>query len=204
MNKAKLEVLPKVIRLIQNHANIVFVDEAVFTSGQIRAKYWAKAGDASLKIDKAKIGFRAIAVVAAINLQGRVVALLLREGSICTSDFVDFLRNLKSRMRGEKTYVFLDNLRINHTLIIASKAQANNQVLIFNASYSSQLNPIERLWAIAKRQFVKDCVTDVDFKQQEEIKAFVKKNILEASPETLEKHVFACLKLMQNDLLKLR
>jgi transposase len=157
-----------------------------------------------LKIDKAKIGFRAIAVVAAINLQGRVVALLLREGSICTSDFVDFLRNLKSRMRGEKTYVFLDNLRIHHTLIIASKAQANNQVLIFNASYSSQLNPIERLWAIAKRQFVKDCVTDVDFKQQEEIKAFVKKNILEASPETLEKHVFACLKLMQNDLLKLR
>jgi hypothetical protein len=66
------------------------------------------------------------------------------------------------------------------------------------------LNPIERLWAIAKRQFVKDCVTDVDFKQQEEIKAFVKKNMLEASPETLEKHVFACLKLMQNDLLKLR
>jgi hypothetical protein len=48
-----------------------------------------------LKIEKAKIGFRAIAVVAAINLQGRVVALLLREGSICTSDFVDFLRNLK-------------------------------------------------------------------------------------------------------------
>ena len=120
MNKAKLEVLPKVIRLIQNHAKIVFVDEAVFTSGQIRAKYWAKAGDASLKIDKAKIGFRAIAVVAAMYLQGRVVALVLREGSICTSDFIDFLRNLKSRMRGEKTYVFLDNLRIHHTIIIAS------------------------------------------------------------------------------------
>ena len=102
-----------------------------------------------MKIDKAKIGFRAIAVVAAINLQGRVVALLLREGSICKSDFVDFLRNLKSRMRGEKTYVFLDNLRIQHTLIIASKAQANNQVLIFNASYSSQLNSIERLWDVS-------------------------------------------------------
>ena len=51
-----------------------------------------------MKIDKAKIGFRAIAVVAAINLQGRVVALLLREGSICTSDFVDLVQNLKSRM----------------------------------------------------------------------------------------------------------
>ena len=60
-----------------------------------------------MKIDKAKIGFRAIAVVAAINLQGRVVALLLRESLICTSDFIDFLRNLKSRMRGEKTYFSL-------------------------------------------------------------------------------------------------
>ena len=81
-------------------------------------------------------------------------------------------------MRGEKTYVFLDNLRIHNTLIIASKAQANNQVLIFNASYSSQLNPIERLCAVAKRQFVEDCMTEVDFKQQEEVKAFFKKSIL--------------------------
>ena len=40
----------------------------MFKSGQIRARYWTKAGDASLKIDKAKIGFKAIAVVAAINI----------------------------------------------------------------------------------------------------------------------------------------
>ncbi len=44
-----------------------------------------------MKIDKAKIGFRAIVIFATINLQGRVVALLLREGSIFTADFVDFL-----------------------------------------------------------------------------------------------------------------
>ena len=66
------------IRLIEQRANIVFVDEACFTSNQIRARYWAKAGDASLKIDKAKIGFKCIAVVGAINVQGRVVALLQR------------------------------------------------------------------------------------------------------------------------------
>ena len=129
--------------------------------------------------------------------------MLLREGSICTSDFVDFLRNLKSKMKGQKTFVFLDILRIHHTLMIAFKARANNQVLIFNASYSSQMNPIERLWAVAKRQFFKDCVNDVDFKLQEKVKAFFKKSILEASPDTLEKHVYACLKLMKNDLKKL-
>ncbi len=67
----------------------------------------------------------------------------------------------------------------------------NNQVLIFNASYSNHLNPIERLWAVAKRQFIKDCVTDADFRMQEKVKSLVKKSILEASSETLEKHIYA-------------
>ena len=164
MDRSKLDVLPKVIKLIEKRQNIVFVDEAVFTSGQIRACYWVKAGDASLKIDKAKIGFRAIAVVAAINMSGRVVTLLIKEKSIITDDFVDFLNKLRNKMRRAKTFIFLDNLRIHHTHIIASKSRDNNQVLLFNAAYSSQLNPIERLWAVSKRQFVKDCVTDADFK----------------------------------------
>ena len=67
---------------------------------------------------------------------------------------------------------------------------SNKKMLIFNASYSSHLNPIERLWAVAKRQFIKDCVTDADFRLQEEVKALLKKSILEASSETLEKHVY--------------
>jgi len=47
-------------------------------------------------------------------------------------------------------------------------------------------------------------VTDADFRLQEEVKALVKKSILEASSETLEKHVFSCLKLMKSDVEKLR
>ena len=93
---------------------------------------------------------------------------------------------------------------MHHTHIVKDNAFKNNQVLIFNASYSSHLNPIERLWAVAKRQFIKDCVTDADFRLQEEVKALVKKSILEASSETLEKHVYSCLKLMKSDVEKLR
>ena len=51
-----------------------------------------------MKIDKAKIGFKAIAVVAAINLKGRVIALLVKEKSIITSDFVEFLKKIRQRM----------------------------------------------------------------------------------------------------------
>ena len=153
-----------------------------------------------MKVDKAKIGFKCIAVVAAIDIQGRVVTLLQRDLSIKTSDFVDFLRALRTRMKRQKTYIFLDNLQVHHTHLVRDNAEENNQVLIFNASYSSNLNPIERLWAVAKRQFIKDCVTDADFRMQEEVKALVKKCIIEASFETLEKHVYACLKLMKSDV----
>ena len=58
------------------------------------------------------------------------------------------------------------------------------------------MNPIERLWAVSKRQFIKDCVTDADFRNQEEIKALVVKNIIEVSSDNLKKHDFACLNLM--------
>ncbi len=46
---------------------------------------------------------------------------------------------------------FLDNLQVQHTHIVWDNAFKNNQVLIFNASYSSHFNPIESLWAVAKR-----------------------------------------------------
>ena len=76
----------------------------------------------------------------------------------------------------------------------------NNPVLFFNASYSSNLNPIERLWAFAKRKFIKDCVTDADFRMQEEVKALLKKSILDASYKTVEKRIYSCLKLMKSDV----
>ncbi len=56
---------------------------------------------------------------------------------------------------------------------------------------------IERLWAIAKRQFAQDLITEANYKDKEQIKALVLKSILHASESTLKKHVFACLRLMK-------
>ncbi|MFN9898890.1 MAG: transposase [bacterium] len=54
-------------------------------------------------------------------------------------------------MKRARTFVFLDNLVLHHTVLVREKAKSNLQELVFNASYSSPLNPIERLWALAKR-----------------------------------------------------
>lgn len=204
IERAKLQVFPRVIKLIKNDANIVFVDEAVFTSNQVRARYWAKAGRQPLEVPKAKLGFKAVAVVAALDLRGKVVSLITREKSIDTEAFLEFMNKLCRKMRGKKTYVFLDNLRIHHTSAITRRAAENKQELVFNASYSSPFNPIERLWAIAKRQFILNCVTDTDFRSQAEISALVTKCVLEASAATLEKHIYDCLKQMEEAVFELR
>ncbi len=79
-----------------------------------------------MKIDKAKIVFKCIAVLGAINVQGRVVALLQRDLSIKTSDFVEFLSVLHTRMKREKTCIFLDNLQVHHTHLVRENAFKNN------------------------------------------------------------------------------
>lgn len=138
-----------------------------------------------------------MAVVAAINIKGQVVALHAKESSICTEDFIVFLNQMRRHRNSRKTYVFLDNLSFHHSRVVLERARKNKQEFIFNAAYSSVYNPIERLWAIAKRQFARDLITEANYNDKEQIKALVMKSILHASESTLEKHVFACLRLMK-------
>ena len=89
--------------------------------------------------------------MAAIDLQGRVVTLLLRPLSIKTGDFVEFIIKLGRRMDKQRTHVVLDNLQLHFSPAVTNKAKEYNLVLHYNPTYSSHLNPIERLWALSER-----------------------------------------------------
>ena len=138
-----------------------------------------------------------MAVVAAINIKEQVVALHAKESSICTEDFIVFLNQMRRHRKNRKTYVFLDNLSFHHSRVVLERRRKNKQEFIFNAAYSSVYNPIKRLWAIAKRQFARDLITEANYNDKEQIKALVMKSILQASESTLTKHDFACLRLMK-------
>ena len=49
--------------------------------------------------------------------------------------------------------VILDNLRIHHSKKL-NEVYDNNFKELFLPTYSSELNPIERLWAIVKRKLI--------------------------------------------------
>ena len=63
----------------------------MFSSKQVRSKCWAKSGGIPFLVDKKKLGFKAIAVVAGIDIKGEVVAITMRDKSIWTPDFIKFL-----------------------------------------------------------------------------------------------------------------
>jgi transposase len=63
-------------------------------------------------------------------------------------------------------------LKIHFNRDFKSRVQQNKQRLIFNASYSSEFNPIETLWALAKRQFGRKLVAECDMKSQAEVEAY--------------------------------
>ncbi len=73
--------------------------------------------------------------------------------------------------------------------MVLERARKNKQEFIFNAAYSSAYNQIEILWAIAKRHFARDLISEANYKEKEQIKTLVIKSILQAAESVLEKHI---------------
>jgi transposase len=86
-------------------------------------------------------------------VNGQLVALQLDDGSVNGEKFVRFVNKIGKYTSGDPCYLMLDNLRVHHTRQVKDAAARQNIKIIFNAPYSSEFNPIERLWAYAKRAF---------------------------------------------------
>lgn len=116
---------------------------------------WAAPGNVGPHVIVDKIGFQAIAVTAAIDQTGSVRALHTCMKSVNVDRFLQFLEQVYAFTLDEETYLFLDNLSVHHSFKIQKYCDEHNLKLIFNSAYSSEFNPIERLWAFSKRIFRK-------------------------------------------------
>jgi transposase len=59
---------------------------------------------------------------------------------------------------GRHTFIYLDNLRVHHGKLVMEWIKDKPLTFIFAPIYSSEYNPIERLWAMAKRLFTQKLV----------------------------------------------
>ena len=133
----------RLLEAVERREHVFYMDECVFSSGQVKPKIWFVPQSGPVFLPKKKVGFKAIAVAAAIDSSGRVVAHLSR-------DFMEFLHRLKDHLGRKKAVLLLDNLGVHRTKAVQKLAAKLGIELVFNGTYSSNYMPIERLWAWAK------------------------------------------------------
>lgn len=96
---------------------------------------------------------KSVALFGAVNLRrGRLVAQ--QNAKFDANSFKDFLvRLLRHRSPGRRMIVILDNARYHHARLLASFLREHRRELRldFLPPYSPDLNPIERVWKLARR-----------------------------------------------------
>ena len=88
-------------------------------------------------------------------------ALLLSDKSVNSEEFIKFLKRCREIKKEGKLYLFVDNMTVHRSKIVTEYCQKAKIELLFNSAYSSEVNPIERLWAISKREFSKSLIDRV-------------------------------------------
>ena len=69
--------------------------------------------------------------------------------------FEHFLIDLKKKCEGKRVVIIQDNLKVHHSKKLGSLYDDDFQQ-IFLPTYSSELNPIERLWSLLKRRWAQN------------------------------------------------
>ena len=141
---------------------VLFLDESVFTANQLQAKIWASTRQSSAKVNVQPLRFKAISVVAATRMDGTVAHMQLEESAVNVEAFLAYLGKLR-RPRGKTLAIFLDNLSVHRSRTVRQYCTRRGIRLVFNAPYSSEYNPVERLWALAKREFRRDMINVENF-----------------------------------------
>jgi transposase len=97
---------------------------------------------------------KSVAVLGAVRHDdGRLV--VLRESAFNADTFLSFLRSLlRHRRRERKVVVVLDNARWHHARALQPWLHRHRKslMLLFLPPYSPDLNPMERVWKLTRRQ----------------------------------------------------
>ena len=88
---------------------------------------------------------------------------------------MNFLQAMKNKCEGMRVIVILDNLKIHHSKKLEQVYDTHFKEMLL-PTYSSELNPIERLWSLLKRKWTQNLTYYVHEVQERLAKTFRKKD----------------------------
>ena len=71
-----------------------------------------------------------------------------------TQSFITFLKQLEKRFRNKNIILCTDNYPVHHSKAVQKHLTTSNIQLLFQPSYSPDLNPIEQLWNYARKKWL--------------------------------------------------
>jgi hypothetical protein len=128
---------------------IIYIDETTFHLWQKLSRCWVTSG---MKLSLIKNRGPSITVIGAISRERGLVHFEVFVENNNANLFMNFIQALKNKCQGRRVVVVLDNLRIHHSKKL-NEVYTKDFKELFLPTYSSELNPIERLWSIVKRKW---------------------------------------------------
>ena len=107
----------------------------------------------NINVDLSQFNIKTTATIAGISYQHGLVNWRNFDKSVNTDKFIEYLKILNNRFQNKKLALFMDNLRVHHTIRVREFCKLHDISIIFNVPYFPDGNPIELIFAKVKRQF---------------------------------------------------
>lgn len=167
-----------------------FEDECHFQQHGSRCRMWFPPEDKDPILLHAPTR-KSMSLFGVVNAStGRMTTMITKVFNAKT--FLRFLKKvLKTRRRGKKLIMILDNARYHHAIILKSWLLANEDKirLIFLPPYSPDLNNIERVWKVTRRK----CTHNRYFSTLDELEQVVRKQMSRWSKPNETLHKLCCI-----------
>ena len=154
-NKAlRIERVSQLYQLIGKGYLWVSIDETHWVTNSMRTRGWSKVGE---KAFSTEISQRTpFSCLTSIDYSGKVTCCDVVKGPVDADIFTAFFKQVLERYKSETCVFFMDNCAIHKKDVLQDMCGEAKQVVLFNAPYTQEVNPIEFFFSIWKYQISKE------------------------------------------------
>ena len=135
--------------LMADREEVIYIDETTFHLWMHSSRCWVTR-DMTLTLPTER--GKSITLIGALSSRRGLVHYSIFEGSNNAETFLDFLQRLKLKCRNDPAVIVQDNLSVHRAGAVMQLYDATFRHM-FLPTYSSVLNPIERVWNVIKQEW---------------------------------------------------
>ncbi|MCB0847523.1 MAG: IS630 family transposase [Bacteroidetes bacterium] len=141
---------PLIQKALKGEAHLFFVDAAHFVLGFFLCTIWALCR----KFIQSPAGRNRLNVLGALHMGTLELETVCNDSYINAQSVMELIRKIAQKYKDLPIYLVLDNARYQRAKVVQQLAKALHVQLVFLPAYSPNLNLIERLWKLMKKQII--------------------------------------------------